>query len=70
MVEPFEMFGEYQLQKQEIIYKLKGIESTRTAFCLFKGEKIVLVMWDRADPNRINNVIAQIEAIGAIQKTG
>ncbi len=70
MVEIFEMFGEYQLQKQEIIYKLKGIELKRTAFCLLKDGKIVLVMWDRADPNRINNVIAQIEAIGAIQKTG
>ncbi len=66
MVEIFEMFGEYQLQKQEIIYKLKDIELKRTAFCLLKDGKIVLVMWDRTDPNRINNVIAQIEAIGAI----
>ncbi len=65
MTETFVMPDGYQLRKQEIPHKLKGTESTRTAFCLFKGEKIVFVMWDRVDPNGINRVIQQIETFGA-----
>ncbi len=66
ILETQEMFDGYQLQKREVETK----KEKRTLFCLLKNSKIVLVMWDRADPNRINNVIAQIEAIRAIQKTG
>lgn len=73
------MDDKYQLQRRELIYtpgerlngdegrkegkKEKNTELERTAFCLLREGKIVLVMWDATEPSRMDNIIAQIEAV-------